>query len=105
MGKGRTPQHFLLIFAGSQEELYQVAALIPGAATLGDNTGPLELRRVIAEQANGERPVVVATRRWAQGWRAPLNTLVMFAPGFPEDPALRDQANGRAAVLVGRRVA
>lgn len=39
---------------------------------LTQETGPLQLRRVIVEMGDGRLPIVVATPRWATGWRAPL---------------------------------
>lgn len=58
-------------------------------------TGPLQLRRVIVEMGDGRLKVVVATPRWAQGWRAPLGWVVEFDESFPADPALRAQAEAR----------
>ena len=59
------------------------------------DTGPLELRRIIVEMGDGRMPVVVASPRWAQGWRAPLGWAVEFDESFPADPALREQALAR----------
>jgi hypothetical protein len=62
---------------------------------LTQETGPLQLRRVIVEMGDGRLPIVVATPRWATGWRAPLGWTVEFDESFPEDVALRHQAEAR----------
>lgn len=62
---------------------------------LSAETGPLQLRRVIVGMGTGEFSVVVASQRWAQGWRAPLGWVVEFDESFPRDQALREQALAR----------
>jgi hypothetical protein len=97
MNKSEPP---VLIFARSDAAVDDVAMrmaqLRPHSAIgyLTKDTGPLALRQVIVGMSSGEFPIVVASPRWVEGWRAPLGTLVLFGEGFPEE--LRAQAAARA---------
>jgi hypothetical protein len=62
---------------------------------LDKDTGPLALRKVIVGMGVDEFAAVVATQRWALGWRAPLGWTVEFDESFTDDPGYRAQAEMR----------
>jgi hypothetical protein len=83
----------VLIFTKSSESAAALSKTIPGSRVIDEETGPLALRRAMVDHANGEYEVLIATPRWATGWKAPLGTKVIIQDDFPEE--LRDQALAR----------
>ena len=82
-----------LIFVASSQRAASLSATIEGSRVIDEETGPLALRKAMVEHANGDYEVLIATPRWATGWKAPIGTNVIINSDFPEE--LREQALAR----------
>ena len=81
-----------LIFA-SDAEAAKIHGMIPGSRIIDNSTGPLALRLAMVDHANGEFETLIATPRWATGWRAPIGTKLVITNCFPSD--MVEQAKAR----------
>lgn len=85
----------VLIFVNELETALALERAMPSSRVIDAATGPLALRRIMTDHANGELVTIIATRSMLTGWRAPRDTIVLFSADFPVEGGWREQALGR----------